>query len=84
MEFGLTDGTVRKLVAPLSTVRSKGQGFLGARFTGACILTVRIHNGDHPVDTAVVPDPPPDGVGLDDFIYAEPKPLWSPAGYGGQ
>lgn len=72
-EVGLTDGTSRKFVAPLQPVRSKGMSFAGVRFGGgACIASVRVVNGDHPVDTEDIPVPFPDGVGIDDFIYGEP------------
>jgi len=80
IEFGLSDGTVRKINAPLSGARSKGLSFVGARFTDTCILSVRIQAGDRPVDNPDIPVPLPDGVGLDDFIYSEPKAIPVPAG----
>lgn len=72
MRVKLTDGTVRSFTAPLQPVRSKGLSFVGVRFASACILSVRLTNGDHPVDTPDIPSPFPDGVGMDDFIYGEP------------
>ncbi len=74
-EVTLTDGSVRKFVAPVQHVKSKGMSFLGVRFSVGCIVSVRINNGDHPVDTVDIPFPFPDGVGLDDFIYGEPVPV---------
>ncbi len=75
LEFNLSDGNVRRFNAPLAGARSKGLSFVGARFAELCILSVRIQAGDHPVDNPDIPVPFPDGVGLDDFIYAEPKLL---------
>ncbi len=71
----LTDGSQRKFVAAVQPNRSKGLSFLGVRFQNACIASVRLNSGDHPVDTPDIPVPLPDGVGLDDFIYSEPVPL---------
>jgi hypothetical protein len=75
LEVALATGEVRKFLAPLSTVKSKGMGFVGVRLPQGCIVTVRIVAGDRPVDTDFQPAPFPDGVGLDDFIYAEPRAL---------
>ena len=72
LEFLLNDGTVRKFIAQIQPVRSKGMSFVGGRFVDACIVNVRIHNGSHPIDTLDIPTPLPDGVGLDDFVYSEP------------
>lgn len=80
MEVLLTDGSIRKFMAPVQPVKSKGFSFLGVRFQSACIATVRLNSGSHPVDTPDIPVPPPDGVGLDDFIYSEPVAI-RPAGY---
>jgi hypothetical protein len=72
MELFLTDGTTRTIKAQLPPVKSKGLSFIGVRYQDACIANVRIHSGDHPVDTPDIPVPFPDGVALDDFIYGEP------------
>ena len=75
MVVRLTDGSERKFVAAVQPIRSKGLSFLGVRFQNACIASVLLNSGDHPVDTPDIPVPLPDGVGLDDFIYSEPVPL---------
>lgn len=75
LEVFLTDGSARKFIAPLQPAKSKGLSFLGVRFQSACIASVRLTSGDHPVDTLEIPFPFPDGVALDDFIYSEPVPI---------
>lgn len=75
LEVLLTDGSHRKFMAPVQPNRSKGMSFLGVRFQTGCIASVRIQNGDRPVDNPDIPVPFPDGVALDDFIYSEPVPL---------
>ena len=75
LEVSLTDGSTRRFMAPVQPVKSKGLSFLGVRFPGNCVVSLRINNGDHPVDTLDIPSPLPDGVGLDDFIYSEPTAI---------
>lgn len=75
LQAHLSDGSVRKVIAPVQNVRSKGMSFAGLRVIGGCILQVRIVAGDQPVDTKQTTIPPADTVALDDFIYAEPRPL---------
>lgn len=60
-------------------VASKGLSFLGFLFDGGeRAARVRIHNGTHPIDSPFQ-NPPPDGVGIDDLIYAEPEGVANPA-----
>ncbi|MBI3683924.1 MAG: hypothetical protein HY235_26410 [Acidobacteria bacterium] len=75
LEVALTDGDTRRFGVPVQPVRSRGFSFVGVRFPQGCILSVRLNNGDHPVDTQRIPTPFPDGVAMDDFIYSEPEPV---------
>jgi hypothetical protein len=72
LEVLLTDGSARKFMAPVQPVKAKGLSFLAVRFESGCIASVRINSGDYPIDIQDAPSLTPDGVGLDDFIYAEP------------
>jgi hypothetical protein len=63
---------------PLSGARSKGFSFVGLLFdAGERIRRVRLITGTAPIDSPFQ-DPPPDGVALDDLIYAEPQALSDP------
>ena len=63
---------------PLSGARSKGLSFVGLLFdAGERVARVRLINGTAPIDSPFQ-DPPPDGVALDDLIYAEPQALSEP------
>lgn len=73
IELHAADGRLllRHVVAPAGA-RSEGLTFVGVLLpTGSRAARVRIVAGTHPVD-APFQDPPPDGVGIDDVIYAEP------------
>jgi hypothetical protein len=75
LEAMLSDGTSRKVVVPVSNVRNKGMSFAGLRVINGCILHVRIVAGQQAIDSKEVATPTADTVALDDFIYAEPRPL---------
>jgi len=61
-----------------SSVASKGLSFLAFLFdAGERAARVRIINGSHPIDSPFQ-NPPPDGVGVDDLIYAEPEAMSDP------
>lgn len=71
MEFYGTDGSVfHRQPVPLAGAPSKGLSFVGVQLSRPA-ARVRIIAGTHPVN-APFQDPPPDGVGIDDVIYAEP------------
>lgn len=71
MEFYGTDGSrFHRQVVPLAGARSQGLSFVGVLLSRPA-ARVRIVAGTHPVN-APFQDPPPDGVGIDDVIYAEP------------
>lgn len=72
VEVALTDGSVRKFMAPVQPVKAKGLSFLGIRFPEGCVVSVRINSGSIAVDALEIPSSTPDAVGLDDFIYSEP------------
>lgn len=50
---------------------SKGFTFFGVTLEGKRVARVRILAGSHPINTPFM-SPPPDGVAIDDVIYAEP------------
>lgn len=60
-------------VAPVAGAQSKGLSFVGVQLSRPA-ARVRIIAGTHPVNAAFQ-DPPPDGVGIDDVIVAEPVAL---------
>ena len=62
---------------PVSGVQSEGLSFVGVRLPiGERALRVRLIAGSHPINTGFS-DPPPDGVGIDDVIFAEPEPSYA-------
>ena len=75
MEVTLADGTKREFPVPVQPFPNRGFSFIGVRFTSGCIASVRLVNGDTPVDAKEVSHPKPDRVGIDDFIYGEPVSL---------
>lgn len=71
MEFYDAGGSLfHRQVVPLAGARSQGLSFVGVQLSRPT-ARVRIVAGTHPVN-APFQDPPPDGVGIDDVIYAEP------------
>lgn len=71
MEFYDVGGSLfHRQVVPLAGARSQGLSFVGVQLSRPA-ARVRIVAGTHPVN-APFQDPPPDGVGIDDVIYAEP------------
>jgi hypothetical protein len=68
-----------QFVAPSGAVH-KGMSFLGVILPENELATrVRMISGNFPMDTGFM-DPPPDGVAIDDLIYAEPVAVPEPAG----
>lgn len=66
-----------RVVAP-SPVPQKGLSFLAFLFDGGeRAARVRIISGSHPIDSPFQ-NPPPDGAGVDDLIFAEPETLADP------
>ena len=71
MEFYGTDGSLfHRQGVPLAGAKSQGLSFVGVQLSRPA-ARVRIVAGTHPVN-APFQDPPPDGVGIDDVIFAEP------------
>jgi hypothetical protein len=71
LEFYGSDGAlVYTHKVPVAGAKSKGLTFVGVVLEKPA-ARVRIIAGTHPVN-AVFQDPPPDGVGIDDVIVAEP------------
>jgi len=78
--FG-ADGAVlfESFIAPAG-VLSEGLSFLGVVLDPGLLATrVRIIGGSDPIDT-VFKSPPPDGIAIDDVIFAEPTAIPEPAG----
>ncbi len=71
LEFYGADGAlIYRHKVPLAGAKSKGLSFVGVVLDRPA-ARVRIVAGTHPVN-APFQDPPPDGVGIDDVIFAEP------------
>lgn len=71
LEFIGSDGTLfYRHKVPVAGAKSKGLTFVGVVLDRPA-SRVRIVAGTHPVN-APFQDPPPDGVGIDDVIFAEP------------
>lgn len=71
LEFYGSDNVLfYRVKVPVAGAKSKGMTFVGVVLDKPA-ARVRIIAGTHPVNAAFQ-DPPPDGVGIDDVIFAEP------------
>jgi hypothetical protein len=68
--YGADERLLYRHVVPVAGAVSKGLSFVGVQLPRPA-ARVRIVAGTHPVN-AVFQNPPPDGVGIDDVIVAEP------------
>lgn len=68
--YDSSERLIYRHVAPIAGAKSKGLSFVGVQLSRPA-ARVRIIAGTHPVNAAFQ-DPPPDGVGIDDVIVAEP------------
>jgi hypothetical protein len=77
--LGANDAVLFENFISPSGVQSEGLTFLGVVLDpGVLASRVRIIGGSHPINTVFM-DPPPDGIAIDDVIFAEPSAIPEPS-----